>query len=78
MKLRAGVKPQDIPIDTRLGLIIFLRFAGHWTYQEIGDLFGVSRQRIHQIISVWEEDAHLYMKGSWFFSLDGTPGKPMP
>ena len=78
MKLRAGVEPKDIPLDIRLGLIVFLRFAGHWTYAEIGSLFGVSRQRIHQIVCEWEASSKEYVKGSWFFNLNGTPGKPMP
>lgn len=78
MKLRDGVEAQNIPVDTRLGLIIFLRYAGHWTYQEIGDLFGVSRQRIHQITSEWETSSKQFVKGAWFFKSNGTPGKPMP
>ena len=65
MKLRAGVEPKDIPIDVRLGLIIFLRFNGRWTYAEIGELFGVSRQRIHQIVSEWIESSGQYVKNGW-------------
>jgi len=78
MKLRAGVDAKDIPLDVRLGLIIFLRYSGHWTFQEVGDLFGVSRQRVHQITSEWEQEARKYVKGGWIFEFASYNGPGLP
>ena len=78
MKLRAGIEPKDIPLDVRLGLIIFLRYSGHWTYAEIGGLFDISRQRVHQIVCEWAASSKQFVKGAWFFKLNGTQSKPLP
>lgn len=45
-----GVKPKKNHSDKRLNDINKLRSEGK-TYQEIGDIYGISRQRVEQIIN---------------------------
>ena len=45
-----GVKPKKNHSDKRLNDINKLRGEGK-TYQEIGDIYGISRQRVEQIIN---------------------------
>lgn len=49
--LRAkGVKPKKNHINKRVNDINVLRAEGK-TYQEIGEIYGISRQRVEQIIN---------------------------
>ena len=45
-----GVKPKKNHSNERLNEICKLRSEGK-TYQEIGDVYGISRQRVEQIIN---------------------------
>jgi DNA-directed RNA polymerase sigma subunit (sigma70/sigma32) len=45
-----GVKPKKNHSDKRLNDINKLRSEGK-TYQEIGNIYGISRQRVEQIIN---------------------------
>lgn len=45
-----GIKPKKNHLDKRLNDINKLRSEGK-TYQEIGDIYGISRQRVEQIIN---------------------------
>lgn len=78
MKMRKGIAPQDVPLDIRLGLMIYLRYRGHWTYQEVGSLFNISRQRVHQCLTEWEREASKYVKGSWLFTMNQYNGPGLP
>ena len=55
--IREGEIMEYIEIPTRDFAILINRFKG-WTYQEIGDKYGITRQRVEQIITqyVFPED----------------------
>ena len=62
-----GVAPDDVPNDLRLSIFILLRYGHHLTFQEIGDIFGVSRQRVHQIMSSWQDEVLEYLREDSLF-----------
>ena len=62
-----GVAPDDVPNDLRLSIFILLRYGHHLTFQEIGDIFGVSRQRVHQVMSSWQEEVLEYLREDSLF-----------
>jgi len=64
---KKGVVPDDVPNDLRLSIFILLRYGHHLTFQEIGDIFGVSRQRVHQCMSSWEKEVLEYMQENSLF-----------
>lgn len=43
---RSGPQAKEIPVDR----VVSLRVDKGWTFQRLADKYGVSRQRIHQIV----------------------------
>lgn len=64
---KKGIEPKDVPTELRLSMFILLRFGHHLTYQEIGDVFGISRQRVHQCMSRWQEEVLEYLRETSLF-----------
>ena len=54
--------------------VVYTRWVLHWTYQEIGDFFGFSRQRAHQIVKEGEDAINKQRPGI----LNMRPTPPVP
>ena len=78
MKMRKNMEAQDVPLDLREKLIICQRYMLHNTFTEIGAFWGVSRQRIHQVTSEFEEEARRWVKGVTVFDLNAYNGPGLP
>jgi len=62
-----GVEPKDVPSELRLSIFILLRYGHHLTFAEIGEAFGISRQRVHQVMSSWENEVLEYLQENSLF-----------
>ena len=64
---KKGVTAKDVPSELRLSIFVLLRYGHHLTFQEIGDIFNISRQRVHQVMSSWEEEVLEYLREDSLF-----------
>lgn len=78
MKLRKNIEPDTVPLDLRDKLIMCQRYMLHLTFAEIGKFWGVSRQRVHQVTSEFEDDARRWVKGVTVFDLNRYNGPGLP